>query len=103
MTQPNTHPEPEAADYEAASREANGPEPESPEPESPEVQWPELTNPTGDQLVDRALGLLGSVPGSPVSEHGELYAGIHDSLLEALDAEPGLPAIPKPNGSEGDS
>lgn len=67
------------------------------------VQWPADTTPTGDALVDRALGLLADVAGSPVSGHGELYAGIHDSLLEALDAEPGLPSAPSNNRPEGDS
>ncbi|MFW0771681.1 hypothetical protein ACLRGI_00740 [Paenarthrobacter nitroguajacolicus] len=82
--------------------------PEHSETERPVVQWPEAAIPTGDPLVDRALGLLGEVPQSPVQDHGELFAGIHDSLLEALDSEPGLPAMPKTNSSsdsrpEGDS
>lgn len=80
---------------------------ENPEPERPAVQWPDAPSPTGDALVDRALGLLDDVAESPVGNHGELYAGIHDALLEALDAEPGLPAIPKSTPSdsrpEGDS
>ncbi|TVU59132.1 hypothetical protein FQP90_20160 [Paenarthrobacter nitroguajacolicus] len=85
MTEPNT-----------------SPLPETPGPDL-DVQWPDDATPTGDALVDRALGLLEGVPDSPVAEHGELYAGIHDSLLEALDAEPGLPAAPRPNSPEGDS
>lgn len=68
-----------------------------------EVQWPDDVGPTGDALVDRALALLEGVPESPVAQHGDLFAGIHDSLLEALDAEPGLPAAPRLNGPEGDS
>ncbi len=75
-----------------------------PEAESPAVvQWPATATPTGDAPVDKALGLLADVAGSPVSDHGELYAGIHDSLLEALDAEPGLPSAPSNNRPEGDS
>jgi hypothetical protein len=82
--------------------EAETPEPETleaetPEPERPAVQWPEAPSPTGDPLVDRALGLMDGVAGSPVPHHGELYAGVHDALLEALDAEPGLPAPPQSN------
>jgi hypothetical protein len=57
--------------------------------------------------VDRALGPLEDVAKLPVPDHGDLYAGIHDGLLEALDAEPGLPAVPKSTPSdprpEGDS
>ncbi|MFK4639683.1 hypothetical protein [Paenarthrobacter histidinolovorans] len=67
------------------------------------VQWPDHPEATGDALVDRALGLLEGVREAPVAEHGELYAGIHDSLLAALDAEPGLPAAPRPITPEGDS
>jgi hypothetical protein len=81
------------------------PQDESPGP--PEVQWPDAANPTGDPLVDRALALLENIAAFPVADHGELYAGIHDSLLEALDAEPGLPSTPKTTSSdprpEGDS
>lgn len=71
------------------------PDAEHPDPEPPAVQWPDTASPTGDPLVDRALGLLDGVAESPVPDHGELYTGIHDALLEALDAEPGLPATPK--------
>ena len=57
--------------------------------------------------MDRALGPLEDVNKLPVPDHGDLYAGIHDCLLEALDAEPGLPAVPKSTPSdprpEGDS
>lgn len=74
------------------------------EPERPAVQWPETPSPTGDPLVDGALSLLDGVVDSPVPDHGELYAGVHDGLLEALDAEPGLPAPPQSNPRpEGDS
>jgi len=66
----------------------------SPETVRPEVQWPDAATPTGDPLVDKALNRLGSVPAAPVADHGDLYAAIHDSLLEALDSEPGLPAAP---------
>ncbi|WP_144662620.1 hypothetical protein [Paenarthrobacter nicotinovorans] len=64
----------------------------APEPDDSQVQWPEPANATGDAMVDKAIGLLDSVPDAPLEEHGELYTRIHDSLLEALDSEPGLPS-----------
>ncbi|MGR0160899.1 hypothetical protein [Paenarthrobacter nitroguajacolicus] len=77
------------------------------EAERPAIQWPDVVDPTGDPLVDKALGVLHDVAGSPVPNHGELYGSIHDALLEALDAEPGVPAAPKSSSSvprpEGDS
>lgn len=77
---------------------------ENAEPVRPEVQWPDPAIPTGDPLVDRALAVLDKVPATPVAEHGDLYAAVHDSLLEALDAEPGLPAAPQSTPRpEGDS
>ncbi|MFJ6536978.1 hypothetical protein ACIQH5_12190 [Paenarthrobacter sp. NPDC091711] len=80
------------------------PSPPEVEAERPAVQWPEVPVPTGDPLVDRALSLLDGVVGSPVPDHGELYTGVHDGLLEALDAEPGLPAPPQSSPRpEGDS
>ncbi|MBT2588117.1 hypothetical protein [Arthrobacter sp. ISL-95] len=82
--------------------ESAAPEAERPERERPAVQWPDAPSATGDPLVDRALSLLDGVAESPVPEHGELYAAVHDGLLEALNAEPGLPAtpesIPRPEG-----
>jgi hypothetical protein len=71
MTEPNNLPEAEA--------------------ERPAVHWPEALDPTGDAPVDRALSLLEGVQGAPVADHTGLYSALHDSLLEALDAEPGLP------------
>jgi|SRR5690349_3891308 len=95
MTEPQ-HSEPslpESGTFEAEAPDVETPEPE--QPEGPAVQWPDAPSPTGDPLVDRALALLDGVRESPVPEHGELYARIHDGLLEALDAEPGLPVTPK--------
>ncbi|MDR6989475.1 hypothetical protein J2Y66_003990 [Paenarthrobacter nitroguajacolicus] len=95
MTEPNNFPAP-------AHDGPEGHVPESPESARPEVQWPDAPTPTGDPLVDGALGVLDEVPSTPVADHGDLYAALHDSLLEALDAEPGLPAgpksIPRPEG-----
>ncbi|MFF2844623.1 hypothetical protein [Paenarthrobacter sp. NPDC057981] len=75
----------------------------APEPDDSNVQWPEPAHATGDALVDKALSILDGVPDVPLEDHGELYTRIHDSLLEALDAEPGLPTIQsspqRPEGS----
>ncbi|MDI2037287.1 hypothetical protein [Paenarthrobacter nitroguajacolicus] len=74
-----------------------------PEPDAG-VQWPDAAVPTADALVDGALGVLDSVPDAPLEEHGGLYTRIHDSLLEALDSEPGLPTIqPSTHRPEGNS
>ena len=61
------------------------------EAERTAAHWPEALDSTGDAPVDRALSLLEAFHGAPVADHAGLYAAIHDSLLEALDAEPGLP------------
>lgn len=92
MTEPINH---EPLVNEVGAPELNNQETEHFHPEPPAVQWPEAPNPTGDPLVDKAMGLLDGVTDAPVAEHGELYARVHDALLEALDAEPGLPATPK--------
>ena len=55
------------------------------------VRWPGVPEVTHDSAVDRALGFLAGIPGAPVADHVDIYAAVHDSLLEALDAEPGLP------------
>lgn len=69
-----------------------------------EARWPGAAPPSGEAAVDRVLDLLSGVPNVPVSEHAEVYTAVHDSLLEALDAEPGLPpAATRPNSSEGNS
>lgn len=69
-----------------------------------ESRWPGDANPSGEAAVDRALELLSGVPDLPVSAHAELYTAVHDALLEALDAEPGLPpAASRPTSPEGDS
>ena len=63
---------------------------------------PEETN---DPAVDRALGFLAGIPDAPVADHVDIYAAVHDSLLGALDAEPGLPPAapretsPNPEGT----
>ena len=37
--------------------------------------------------VDSAIAQLEAVREAPVAEHGGMYAGLHDALLAALDAE----------------
>ncbi|UVJ40996.1 hypothetical protein [Arthrobacter sp. CJ23] len=62
----------------------------------PRPQWPGRDTlpgdspgvPTGDPAVDAVLRRLDGIPDTPVAEHSGLYAGIHDALREALDAEP---------------
>ncbi|MDO6143171.1 hypothetical protein [Paenarthrobacter aurescens] len=95
---------PEWPAHQTEHPETEQPEPDHSESERPVVRWPEAPSLTGDPLVDKALGLLDGVAGSPVPDHGELYARVHDGLLEALDAEPGLPATPRSTARpEGDS
>jgi len=76
---------------------------EAPTPAA-EVAWPEL--PTQqlpeelsghaaaehaaavlDPAVNAVLDRLGAVRQMPVSGHGEVYAGMHDALLEALNED----------------
>jgi hypothetical protein len=52
-----------------------------------QLDWPPLqAEPIGqDQAVAALLGRLGSLPALPVSDHGEVYARLHDDLAEALN------------------
>jgi len=38
-----------------------------------------------DPAVDALLDRLTDLPGLPVAQHGEVYAGLHDDLLAALN------------------
>ncbi len=51
--------------------------------------WPEFPQETaaGDADVDALLGRLGTLPGLPVPAHGDVYAGLHDDLMEALNED----------------
>lgn len=63
--------------------------------ESPETAAggpaPELT---GDTAVDAVLSRLSDVAESPVADHAEHYAGLHDGLLAALNEEPATASPP---------
>ena len=86
MTEPSTHPDSAGEDHGA--------------------RWPDGAEPTGDAAVDQVLGLLGAVPAAEVADHAGLYGAVHDALMEALDAEPGMPPTGHMNPEralEGDS
>jgi hypothetical protein len=51
---------------------------------------------TGDTTVDAVLDQLSTVPGMTVREHGNVYAKLHDGLLEALDGESANQHGPRP-------
>jgi len=40
-----------------------------------------------DPAVRSLLERLGALPGRPVAGHGEVYAGLHDELLDALNED----------------
>jgi hypothetical protein len=48
--------------------------------------------PIQDPAVSAVLDRLAALAQAPVSEHGELYAGMHDALLEALNEDVASPA-----------
>ncbi len=45
-----------------------------------------------DPAVSAVLDRLAALRQTPVSEHGEVYAGMHDALLEALNEDVAGPA-----------
>ncbi|MCU1539330.1 MAG: hypothetical protein JWM01_277 [Arthrobacter sp.] len=59
----------------------------SPRMAAARVAWPALPAgaPGRDPDVDSLLERLGALPGLPVSDHGEVYAGLHSDLLGALN------------------
>jgi hypothetical protein len=54
-------------------------------PQAPDVQR------ATDQDVDKVLDVLSKLPDMQVAEHATVYGELHDSLLEALNAE--LPSV----------
>ncbi|MGO4806789.1 hypothetical protein AB4089_16870 [Arthrobacter sp. 2MCAF15] len=52
------------------------------------VAWPDLPSQhVQDPAVSAVLDRLAAVRQAPVSGHGEVYAGMHDALLEALNED----------------
>ena len=51
------------------------------------ASWPALpaAAPGGDPDVQRLLERLATLPELPVADHGEVYAGLHSDLKEALN------------------
>lgn len=82
MTELNPAPEVEAA------AEPHGPPADTPTGTAEaRVDWPALpARAAGRDLeVEALLERLGTLPELPVSEHGEVYAGLHSDLSEALN------------------
>ncbi len=96
--------EPEQVSGPGALPEPAGPEAPASASIAAEAPWPALpselasADPSGklaavqDPAVSAVLDRLGAVPHTPVSGHGELYAGMHDALLEALNEDVTAPA-----------
>lgn len=56
-------------------------------------EWPAPADGTGDAAVDAVLLRLVELPGLPVADHGEVYAGLHEDLAAALNEDvAGAPA-----------
>lgn len=55
----------------------------------PSREWPGLDAAAiPDAVVAQALTVLETLPATPVEEHEEAYARLHDELLDALNAKP---------------
>ncbi len=66
--------------------ELTGPEESSAQPSR---DWPGLdAGAIADAVVAQALTVLETLPATPVEEHEEAYARLHDELLDALNAKP---------------
>ena len=66
--------------------ELTGPEESSAQPSR---EWPGLDAAAlPDAVVAQALTVLETLPATPVEEHEEAYARLHDELLDALNARP---------------
>lgn len=81
MTEPNPVPEADAAAGPTAT--SAGPVATA----AARMGWPALPAAAAgkDPDVESLLARLETLPGLPVSEHGEVYAGLHHDLLEALN------------------
>ena len=56
-------------------------------PSEPAAQTSAQNSLGQDPAVSSLLERLGALPGRPVAGHGEVYAGLHDELLEALNED----------------
>jgi hypothetical protein len=84
MTEPNHATATEAPETEEAPAGVSWP----PLPSEPAAQTSTAQNSLGqDPAVSSLLERLGALPGRPVAGHGEVYAGLHDELLEALNED----------------
>ena len=84
MTEPN--PVPAAAAAAEPLGTASGTPADTPPGAAPaRVDWPALPASAMDPDVERLLERLGTLPELPVSGHGEVYAGLHHDLREALN------------------
>ncbi|WP_411376109.1 hypothetical protein ACLH0K_07185 [Arthrobacter sp. MPF02] len=56
----------------------------------PSPNWPQASGAgITDPAVTAVLARLETLPQSPVAEHEAVYNGLHDALLDALNAGPG--------------
>jgi hypothetical protein len=84
MTEPNHATATEAPETEEAPAGVSWPS----LPSEPAAQTSAAQDSLGqDPAVSSLLERLGALPGRPVAGHGEVYAGLHDELLEALNED----------------
>ncbi|MEN3346155.1 MAG: hypothetical protein V7635_2731 [Arthrobacter sp.] len=89
MTEPNHATATEAPETEEAPAGVSWPPlPSEPATQTSTAQTSTAQNSLGqDPAVSSLLERLGALPGRPVAGHGEVYAGLHDELLEALNED----------------
>jgi hypothetical protein len=84
MTEPNHATATEAPETEEAPAGVSWPS----LPSEPAAQTSAAQNSLGqDPAVSSLLERLDALPSRPVAGHGEVYAGLHDELLEALNED----------------
>jgi hypothetical protein len=87
MTEPNHATATEAPETEEAPAGVSWPSLPS-EPAARTSAQTSAQNSLGqDPAVSSLLERLNALPGRPVAGHGEVYAGLHDELLEALNED----------------
>lgn len=87
MTEPHHTAETDTAETDPAETDTPGPETAG---GAARANWPEAPaaaagNSTRDSAVDALLDRLADLPELAVARHGEVYAGLHDDLLAALN------------------